>query len=168
VVLDNKKGACDVVSQLIASGHRRIGYVGGTPSLSDREPRLAGYRKALADAGIDFELELVKLDNHDKSSARRAAGELLTRNHPPTAVFTDNNRMTVGVLEAIYRGGMHTEVAGFDDVELAEMLQVPVTLVTYDAADIGRQAAELLFARIAGDTSPPRRVVIPTTVVRYD
>jgi LacI family transcriptional regulator len=56
-------------------------------------------------------------------------------------------------------------LVGFDDIELAELLAVPVALVAYDAAELGRQAAELIVQRLAGDDGPPRRVVLSTTLV---
>ena len=56
---------------------------------------------------------------------------------------------------------------GFDDFPLADLMTPSLTVVRQDVREIGRQAAELLFARIEGDTSPPRRIVsIPTLVVR--
>ncbi len=169
VVLDNQDGARRAVASLIDAGHRRISYVGGAPSVFTGERRLTGYRRALSDAGISFDPALVRLNNHDTGAARAAALELLSGDAAPTAVFTDNNRMTVGVLEAIHRSGRDraVAVAGYDDVELADLLSVPVTLVSYDATALGRQAAELLFARIDGDDRPARRITVPTRMVSH-
>jgi LacI family transcriptional regulator len=72
--------------------------------------------------------------------------------------------MSVGVLKAMHDAGTTIDVAGFDDLELAELLAVPLALVTYDAVALGRRAAELLFARIGGDATPPRRITLPTTL----
>jgi substrate-binding family protein len=87
------------------------------------------------------------------------------RCRPPTALFAGSNRITVGVLRALARNGLSLALVGFDDVELGEMLAVPVTVVAYDAADLGRAAAELVARRLADDQSPPQRVVLPTTLV---
>jgi LacI family transcriptional regulator len=167
VVLDNRTGAREVVARLVTAGHRRIGYVGGAASVGATEPRLTGYRTALERAGIAIEPALVHLNNHDTAAARAAGRAMFAAADPPTAVFADNNRMTVGVLEAIHERGSGAEVAGFDDVELADLLKVPVALVTYDAFAMGRRAAELLFERIAEPERAPRRVVIPTEVVPH-
>src|SRR5262249_4454135 len=56
-------------------------------------------------------------------------------------------------------------LVGFDDLELGEMLAVPVTVVAYDAAELGRAAAELLADRLAGDDGPRPRIVLPTTPI---
>ncbi|MDQ1494273.1 MAG: LacI family transcriptional regulator, partial [Actinomycetota bacterium] len=127
--------------------------------------RLRGYREALQQAGVAPDESLVKLGAHDAHTAERFAHELLALPEPPTALFTGNNRMTVGALRVLGRRPSGLALVGFDDIELAEMLAVPVALVAYDAAELGRQAAELIVRRLAGDDGPPRRVVLSTTLV---
>lgn len=164
VLLDNRGGARQAVRYLFARGHRRIGYVGGTTSVPTGSRRLSGYRQAFKDYGIAVDQALVTLDHHDAESAREAAVSLLESKSPPTAIFADNNRMSVGVLRAAHESAAPVDVAGFDDLELAELLSVPVALVTYDAVDLGRRAAELLFSRIGGDAAQPRRITLPTSL----
>jgi LacI family transcriptional regulator len=165
VVLDNRGGARQAVEDLLSRGYRRIGYVGGDPHVITGAHRLAGYRQALRNAGLGYDADLVRLGNHTVEAALSAAADLLAGPPGADAIFADNNRMCVGVLHAAHRHGGEIGVAGFDDVELAELLPRPVTLVTYDAVDIGRQAAELLFERIGGADGPPRRVVHRTGLV---
>jgi len=57
------------------------------------------------------------------------------------------------------------DLVGFDDLELAELLSLRVSAVAYDPAELGRKATELLADRVDGDTSPPRRVILPTRLV---
>jgi LacI family transcriptional regulator len=166
VVLDNRGGARRAVEELLRAGCRRIAYLGGDPHVSTGVDRLAGYREALSGAGADADPELVSLGNHTIEAARDAAGALLTTNRPADAVFADNNRMTVGALLAVHRAGGAVGLAGFDDVELADLLPSRLVLVTYDAVEMGRRAAELLFARIDGDTTPPHHVLHPTHVTQ--
>ncbi len=63
------------------------------------------------------------------------------------------------------RNAFRPAVVGFDDLELGELLTVPTTVVSYDAADLGRRATEVIVRRLAGDSGPPSRVVLPTTLV---
>jgi LacI family transcriptional regulator len=165
VVLDNRGGARTAVEDLISRGYRRIAYVGGDPSVVTGAHRLAGYRQALRSAGLSYEPDLVRLGNHTVEDARSAIADLLAQSRGAEAIFADNNRMCVGVLQAVHRHGDQIGVAGFDDVELAELSQWPVALVTYDALEIGRQAAELLFERIGGADGPPRRITLRTSLV---
>jgi LacI family transcriptional regulator len=69
------------------------------------------------------------------------------------------------VLRALAGNRDRPAVVGFDDFELADLLSPPVTVIAHDAAAVGRAAAELLFARLDGDGSPPRRVVLPVRLV---
>ena len=165
VVLDNQGGARGAVEQLLTQGHRRIAYVGGDPSVTTGARRLAGYKQALKRAGVAFDRSLVRMNVHTVAGALATATALLEEPPGVDAVFADNNRMCVGVLQAIHSYGKRVGVAGFDDVELAALLPHPVSLVTYDAAAMGAQAAELLFARIAGGAGPPKRSVHRTTLV---
>jgi LacI family transcriptional regulator len=165
VVLDNRGGARDAVRHLLSRDYRRIAYVGGDPAVGTGAGRLAGYRQALKGAGLGYDPALVSLGNHTVEAARAAAAKLLSGTAPADAVFADNNRMCLGVLQAVDRHGAEVGVAGFDDLELADLLPMRIALVTYDAVEIGRQAAELLFGRIGGGSGPVRRVVHPTGIV---
>jgi len=168
VVLDNLGGARGAVEHLLAQGHRRIAYVGGDPSVTTGARRLAGYKQALKRAGVGFDRSLVRLNVHTVADALATATGLLAESPAVDAVFADNNRMCVGVLQAVHEhpgGAGRVAVAGFDDIELAALLPEPVTLVTYDATAMGAHAAELLFARMNGADGPPRRSTHRTTRV---
>ena len=139
--------------------------VGDEATIFTAVERLRGYREALAEAGVSVDESLVRLGVHDIETAERATRELLTLPNPPTALFAGNNRITIGALRTLGRNGRRVALVGFDDLELAEVLAVPATVVAYDAAELGRRAAELLVERLAGDDGPPRRIVLPTTLV---
>jgi LacI family transcriptional regulator len=165
VVLDNYGGARDAVAHLVSLGHRRIAYIGGDPSVGTGARRIAGYRQALKTAGIRYDAELVRLGVHTVEAADATATQLLAADLVD-AVFADNNRMCVGVLQAVHKRGGQVGIAAFDDLELADLLPRPVALVTYDAFQLGAEAAELLFARIRGATGPARRIVHRTKLVQ--
>jgi LacI family transcriptional regulator len=162
VLLDNQGGARGAVEHLIAQGNRRIAYIGGDPGVTTGAKRLAGYKQALKQAGLGADPALIKLGVHTVAEAHRVAATLCGG---VDAIFADNNRMAVGVLQAVYEHGGPMGLAAFDDVELAALLSRPVALVTYDAVKLGAQAAELLFARINGAAGPPKRSVHRTTLV---
>jgi LacI family transcriptional regulator len=166
VLLDNVGGARSAVRHLLELGHRRIAMLGDEARIFTAGERLRGYREEMAAAGQDVDPALVRLGAHDADTAEAVTRELMALADPPTAIFTANNRITVGAIRVLWRNGFRTALVGFDDLELADSLAVPTTVVAYDAAELGRQAAQLLLLRLAGDTGPPRRVVLPTWLIK--
>jgi LacI family transcriptional regulator len=165
VLVDNAGGARVAVAHLLAHGHRRIACVADAETLFTAAERVAGYRAALEQAGVALDPALMRLDARDAEHAEALVRELLALPEPPTAIFTGNNRHTVGAVRAL-RGREH-EVAlvGFDDFELADLLAMPTTVIRHDAFRIGAEAAALAFARLDGSDAPPRRVVVETELV---
>jgi LacI family transcriptional regulator len=167
VLFDNVGGARDGVAHLLRHGHERIAFVGDPPSMYTASERLAGYRAALREAGVEPDEELVRAGSHDASAAERAVRELLAlpRDRRPTALFTANNRNTVGALRALRGGDGSVALVGFDDFELADMLAVPVTVVRHDPTAMGRIGADLAYARLDGEDALPQRHTIACELV---
>jgi LacI family transcriptional regulator len=167
VVTTNREGAADAVRHLAGAGHRRIGYLGDRHDIRTAQLRHQGYTEALEDLGLPPDPQLVVHDLRDPMLAERAALDLLTAPDPPTALFTAQNLVTIGVVRALRRLGREGEVAvvGFDDFALADLLRPAITVVAQDPTAIGRTAATVLFDRLDGDRTPPRVHLVPTTLV---
>jgi len=167
VLTDNAGGARHAVEHLLAAGHRRIAFLGGREPIHTALERQRGYRDALRDHGIVEQPELLRTDLHDSTAAHDATRSLLLNHHPPTAIFSAQNLLTIGTRHALHELGAHHSVAhiGFDDIPLADMLDPALTVIAQDPYALGRTAAELLFARLDGDDSPYRRVTLPTTFI---
>jgi LacI family transcriptional regulator len=167
VLFDNVGGARLGVEHLLRQGHTRIAFVGDPPRLYTAAERLEGYRAALRDAGVEPRDELVSAGSHDAASAQRAVRALLAlpAGQRPTALFTANNRNTIGALRALRETTDAIALVGFDDFELADMLPVPVTVVRHDPAEMGRIGADLAYARLDGEDALPRRHVIACELV---
>ena len=167
VTSDNAGGARTGVAHLVAAGHRRIGFLGDWPAIPTAADRLAGYRRALTDAGVPHDPELERLHCTGEQRAAQAAAELLEHRDPPTALFTAQNLITAGALRTLRALGLQHAVAlvGLDDLELADLMEPGITVVRQDPVALGRRAAELLFARLDGDAAPPRGEVLGTELV---
>lgn len=165
VVVDNERGAREGVSHLLRQGHRRIAVVGDHEHIYTVFTRLSGYREALADFGVEYDPRLIRLGCHQTAEAAAAAHELLDLAEPPTALFTTNNRATVGALRAMRSRDAQVAIVGFDDFELADLLSPPVTVVWHDAAEMGAIAARRLFERIAGHRSAGELLRLPCRLV---
>ena len=165
VVLDNTQAAFEATSYLIDLGHRRIGYISGSLDTSTGRERLAGYRNALEAAGVAVEEDLVRPGNFREAEAYQAARELLSMPELPTAIFSANNLMVIGVMKAIRDLGLacpeDVSVACFDDFPWSEVFRPQLTTVTQPVQEIGEQAAELLLGRLDGSIDDgPRQVVL--------
>ena len=164
VTLDDHSGAARAVVHLVAHGHRHIAVLAQSLDIYTMSERYRGYREALAASGLTFEPALeAHAGNVDE--ARAATRAWLERDDPPTAIFCANNRMSVGAIMALGDRPRRVALVGFDDLELAESLAVPLTVVRTDAAELGQAAAELLFRRMAGWAGPPEQIILPTTLV---
>jgi LacI family transcriptional regulator len=84
---------------------------------------------------------------------------------PATALIAGNNRVAVHLLRALAHAERRPAMISFDDFELADLLDPPVSVIAHDVSALGHAAAELLFARVQGDHSAPRKVVLPVHLV---
>ena len=167
VVIDNRGGVRDAVTHLLAHGHRRIALVGDVSRLWTFQERRDEFVATLRGAGIEDPSRYVRDGAHDAELAHAFVAELLALPEPPTALVTANNKITVGALHALRerstRGDAPVALVGFDDFELADLLDV--TVVGYDVVEMGRQAAALAVSRAENPSLAPRLVVVPTRLV---
>jgi len=165
VLVDNAGGARAAAEHLLAQGHRRIACVADLPSLFTASERVAGFRAALADAGVPMPDERLRVGVHGTADAEAAVTELLALPHPPTAIFTGNNRLTVGAVRGLSAHGGDVALVGFDDFELADQLARPVTVIRHEVLRIGAESARLAFRRLDGFDGPPQQIVVPTELI---
>ncbi|WP_246056583.1 LacI family DNA-binding transcriptional regulator [Nocardioides eburneiflavus] len=167
VVADNVDGARRAVTHLIGHGHRRIAFLGDRTAIQTARDRFAGYQQALHARGVPFDPDLVVHGLEDAGRAAAALPRLMELRDPPSALFAAQNEITVGAIRHLQAAELQDRVAivGFDDFPLADLLRPGVTVVAQDPTAIGRAAAERVFARLAGDSTPARTVVIPTRLV---
>jgi LacI family transcriptional regulator len=164
-VLDNYDGTRAAIEQLTGLGHRRIAYVGDFARIWPHKERYRAFTDAMMAAGLAWERYAVR-GVHSADSAESLTRELLTLDPPPTAVFTANNRATVGALRAIKALAPETAIIGFDDFELADVLGI--TTVSNDPVELGRLAAKRALASTPVDLTAGEGslTVLPTAIRR--
>ncbi|MET8557130.1 LacI family DNA-binding transcriptional regulator [Streptomyces sp. NPDC004959] len=165
VLSDSFGGAREGVRHLLAHGHRRVGFIGDMPRIHTAAERLRGYRAALSEAGITPAPEWVSLGVTDPERVRDAAHAMLSGPEPVTAIFAGNNRVTVTVVRVLAERARPVALVGFDDFELADLLDPGVTVIAQDAAQLGRTAAQRLFGRLDGAAHEAERFVLPTRLI---
>ena len=131
---------------------------------------MAGYRIALAEAGIPFQPELVKYGEFRAISGERLTHQLLNGDVKPTAIFAANNAIAMGVIDALDARGLRipSDIAlvCFDDLPNTSRLFPFLTVVVQPSYDIGANAAQMLFSRLDSAAQiPARHVVLPTRMV---
>lgn len=153
VKVDDHQAAYDACTYLIQQGHRRIGMISGPAhDVIAGEPRIAGFRAALADHGLPVDEAPVLDGRFSFAGGCKAAEELLRQAPEVTAVFAAGDEMAIGVISTALRLGVavpaQLSVIGYDNLKLAEMSYPPLTTVAQPLAGMGRLAASKLLTRI--------------------
>jgi LacI family transcriptional regulator len=170
VLGDSVGGAQRLVQHLIELGHRRIGLIVESDQVSTARDRRRGYVQALEGAGLPLDSELVVLSTVDPRGGFTGMQRLLHLESPPTAVFTVNNLVALGAVEAVRAEGL--EVPGdmalvcFDDIEYASRLYPFLTVMMQPAETYGTLGTQLLLERIErGGAAKSRVVVLPADFI---
>ena len=156
---NDEAGAYLATRHLVEHGHRRIAYVGDIMHLSTEVNRLAGHRRALTEAGIAPDDELVAAYVTDRDATEGAVARLLALPDRPTAVFSSNARTSMLLVRALPENVV--AVVGFGDFPMADMLHPTLTVIDQDPDQLGRIAAQRVFDRI----DHPKRRLRRTTVL---
>ncbi|WP_051951957.1 LacI family DNA-binding transcriptional regulator [Actinacidiphila yeochonensis] len=163
VEYDNEAGAYAVVSHLLAAGHRDILFLGTIPGHSTVEPRIAGYRRALADHGLPPSAERIAGLGLGREfgygEMRRILGECGGRPEF-TAVFAGDDQAAAGAMAALRERGLRVpvdmSVVGYNNDDLAQDLNPPLTTVNIPAYELGRESVRLALAEEAANPGGPR------------
>ena len=154
VNVDNQHGGCLATNHLIQLGHCRIGYLTGPADHSDDLDRLAGYRQALAQAGIPFDPALVAQGTGRADGGERALRVLLALQVPPTAVFCYNDVTAIGLMHAARQAGLSVPgdlaVVGFDDIPFASYIHPSLTTIAQPKLEMGKSAVAMMLALVSG------------------
>lgn len=167
IVADNRASARTAVEHLLETGRRRIAYFGDDLTILTALERFCGFQDAMTAAGLEIDKQLVRHGLRTADQAKDAAADLLRAPKPPEGIFTSQNLVTIGVVEAVHVAGVqhHVALVGFDDVPLAAALQPGITVMAQDPATIGRLAAERLVERMHGDNSPATVRTVETHLI---
>jgi LacI family transcriptional regulator len=164
VGVDHELGGYLATSHLLSLGHRRIACITGPLSLAPARQRVAGYERALREAGLVPSQSLLHEADFTSASGHSAMSALLTRPQRPTGVFACNDLMALGAICAAASAGLRIpqdlSIVGFDDVALAAFTNPPLTTVAQPMHATGALAAKVLIERITGRHKPVRREVL--------
>lgn len=144
---DDAAGAYLATQHLLGHGHRRIAYIGDAIHLSTETKRLAGWRRALTEDGVDDDDDLVAVHASDLPATRTALERLRALGDPPTAIFSANARCTMALVHVLKETPL--PLVGFGDFPLADVLTPSITVIDQDPVQVGTLAAERILARLS-------------------
>ena len=170
VRIDHEEGAYLATRHLLELGHRDIACIGGPAHTRVAQMRLAGYHRALREAGVDVAANRTQESDFTSTGGYAAAVQLLAHN-PPSAIFASNDMIGFGVLRAAAERNIRVpgelSVIGFDDIQMGRYVYPALTTVGQSIVQLGETAAELLLRRIATPQLPiDQRIVTPSIVLR--
>ena len=167
---DSEGGAYELTRLLVSLGHQKIAILNGPRAVSTSEDRLAGFRRALTEAGIANDPQHEHFGEFTQESGCRMAHTALAVLPKPTALFATNNFIAFGVLKALreleLRVPEDVAVVGFDDLPTALVTFPFLTVAAQPAYEMGKTAIEILLNKLAGGVSDQyQEVVLPAEIV---
>lgn len=166
VLVDDEGGARDGTAHLLAEGHRRIAFLGNRASVFTSRRRQTGFERAHHEAGVVFDPSLVRAGQNDDTAAHDVTVELLDSDDPPTAIFSANNRNTIGALRALAERrdtAAAMRIVAFDDFELSSLMPFSLSVIEHDPRELGRTAARMVMTRMQADEpGAPQLIQLPT------
>jgi LacI family transcriptional regulator len=174
VMVDNVEACRKGTKYLLDSGHRRIAVISGAPGILTSEERLQGVREELSASGLALRPEYIGLGGFNMREAYEAAVKLMQLPEPPTAIFSHNHEMTLGLMRAIMELGFScpgdVSVLGFDDFVVgsdgfswATMFSPPISCIAQPSYEIGRESAAALIRKMRPQQED---VAVPAVVLR--
>jgi LacI family transcriptional regulator len=152
--VDDELGAYRATHYLIELGHRRIVHITGALSHQDARDRRTGYFRALDEAGIPIDPQLVVDGDYTERSGLLATQALLSRGTLFTAIFSANDQMAYGARLALFRRGIRVpediSLVGFDDLTGSAYIIPPLTTIRQPTNDMGLQAAQAVLRLLDG------------------
>lgn len=172
---DDRLGGYLATRHLLDLGHRRIGIIAGPAYASSSRGRLAGYRSAMAEAGVAVDPGWVVESTFGIDSGADAAERLMGASPRPSAIFAMNDNTAIGALSALSKLGLSVpddvSLVGYNDIPIVSRLSVPLTSVRVPFDRIAAEALDLLYRGPAssGDrirTAPPTLIPRASTAPR--
>lgn len=170
VYSNHEQGAYELTQHLIELGHERIALLSGPAEVTSASDRVAGYRRALTEAGMGQHVTPVYYSPFTREGGYEAARQALAATPQPTALFAANNFIAVGALRALRDAGLKIvddiSIVTFDDLAESFIVEPFMTMIKQPAYDIGQQATSLLLDKLEGKgPETPQEIVLPTELV---
>ena len=167
---DSSGGAYQLVQLLLKLGHRRIAILSGPSGVSSADDRVEGYRRAMHEAGLITEEQIVIYGDFSLESGYQMTHRLLAMSSRPTALFAGNNFIAIGALKALHDEGLSVpekmSVVGFDDLPAAIVVDPFLTVAVQPAYEMGQRATKRLLECLEGkNCGGIQDIVLPVSII---
>lgn len=171
VMVDHRGGVRRATEQLLQLGHRRISLITGSTNLYPARERIAGFEAAHATFGVKVVPDLVRTESFLSDYAFQQTSILIGMKSPPTAIVAGGIDVLPGILRAVRTRGLAVpkdiSIVAASDSDLAQLSEPPITVESWDYAEVGRIAAQLVLERIHRAGAPdPKRVLVPAELIQ--
>ncbi len=157
VYMDERRAAREITEHLLALGHRRLGFIAGTPSYGASRARIEGFRGAITSAGLPDDAGFVRNGDFKFETAAGIVAEALAQDPAPTAIIADNYEMAFAVLHVADREGVRVpdtlSVVSFEDTPGVRFSVPPLSAIRQPTAAMIEKACERLIAAASGEAS---------------
>lgn len=154
VSIDNISSSRNAVEHLIKLGHTRIAHISGPLEFSGSRDRYKGYQQALLQNDLKIDSMLVQEGDFTLESGYNLMLKFIAMEHPPTAVFTANDEMAMGVVKAAKDHGLKVPedlaVVGFDNISFSAIFEPALTTIAQPLFKMGQVSMQLLLQQIQG------------------
>ncbi len=169
VITDDIQGAFSATKYLIKKGHKKILFVNGPLHISSAKERLAGYKRAFLENGIRYEDKLVRSGAVRMEDGYRIMKEILDNKDNITAVFAYSDLVAFGAMKALREANLkipeQIAVVGYDDIEFASSLEIPLTTVCIPKRQLGKEAVRVLDDKIKERSKGTQRITLKTELI---
>lgn len=169
---DNIGAAEDVTRYLIQSGHRRIGFIGGSLDLMVTIDRLEGYKNALKEASIPYNQDYILHTEFQKEAGKEAMNRMMSLKEPPTSLVVTDDLIGFGVLSALLEVGKSVpkdiSVFSFNNIMLSEFSNPPLSSVEINIFQLGYSAVKSLINLITENEKVENRIIVPHELIIRD
>ncbi|CAG9620793.1 LacI family DNA-binding transcriptional regulator [Sutcliffiella rhizosphaerae] len=169
VEVDNIHGGFIATEHLINKGHREIGFVSGPLNSHDNEMRFEGYQKALTYHEIKYQNKWKVFGDFTREGGYRATKMLIAQRQLPEAIFYANDEMAIGGLQAFKENNINVpgdiSIIGYDDIQLAEYMNPPLTTIRQPKYEAGALAVHVIFQALSKESEVEKYYKLSTEIV---
>ena len=169
VGLEDEKGGYIATKHLLEKGHRRIAFA--SPSIQPGgviDLRLKGYRRALAEFGVEYDPELLFTQEISVEEGKKL-GHILSKKKDITGIFASADILAAGIMSGLSECGVSVpgdkSIVGFDDHYLSQLMIPGLTTIHQDSEKKGSLATEMILAQLRGEPIAEKNVILPVTLI---